>query len=464
MTDKGLGSIFKNISGVDPTLGVAGSQTAQAISENLNLGSVVDSMNPDAMSKKIKAGAIADVIKYEGDNNTFIWKHPIEDFNIGTQLIVHESQEAIFYMNGQALDLFGPGRHTLETQNLPFVGKFFSAATGGRVPFHCEIYFINKTEQMEIKWGTDSKLEYMEPTYHFPIQIGASGAMSLRVEDSRKLLVKIVGTEKGISNQGFVQKMRSLLMTRVKNYLASYIKTEKISIFEIDEHLESISLALHEHFRPDFMGYGIAMERFFVTTIVKPEDDSNYQKFREMRYRQYQEVAEAELRKQTGVIDAQRMAQERAVQGYTYEQEQGFDVAKRLASNEAVGQMANMGVGLGIMAGVSGTVGSTVGGLVQNTMGSAFSGTHQEQQVQPPQNTMSCEKCGNPLPQGAKFCLECGQQVLLNSEIICPFCGVKTLKGKFCLECGAALEKKCPECGTEIPPNGKFCLECGHKI
>lgn len=63
--------------------------------------------------------AIAQIIKYEGDNSTFIWKHPVEDFNTTTQLIVHESQEAIFFMNGQALDLFGPGRHTLETQNIP---------------------------------------------------------------------------------------------------------------------------------------------------------------------------------------------------------------------------------------------------------------------------------------------------------------------------------------------------------
>ena len=67
---------------------------------------------------------IADVIKYEGDNTTFIWKHPCEDFNSLTQLIVHESQEAIFMMNGQALDLFGPGRYTLETQNIPLISKY----------------------------------------------------------------------------------------------------------------------------------------------------------------------------------------------------------------------------------------------------------------------------------------------------------------------------------------------------
>jgi hypothetical protein len=60
-----------------------------------------------------------------------IWKHPIEDFNTGAQLIVHESQEAVFFINGEALDLFGPGRHTLETQNMPLVGKFFNRLTLG---------------------------------------------------------------------------------------------------------------------------------------------------------------------------------------------------------------------------------------------------------------------------------------------------------------------------------------------
>ena len=147
---------------------------------------------------------IAEIIKYEGDNSTFIWKHPCEDFNSLTQLIVHESQEAIFFMNGQALDLFGPGRYTLETQNIPKLGKLLNRTTGGETPFHCEVYFINKTEQMSIKWGTDSKVQYIEPTYGFPISIGASGEMSLRAEDSRKLLVKLVGTENYLGQQQLI--------------------------------------------------------------------------------------------------------------------------------------------------------------------------------------------------------------------------------------------------------------------
>ena len=138
---------------------------------------------------------IADVIKYEGDNSVFVWKHPAEDFNALTQLIVHESQEAVFFLNGQALDLFGPGRYTLETENIPKVGKALNRTAGGDSPFHCEVYFINRAEQMAIKWGTDTRVQYMEPTYGFPISIGASGEMSLRAEDSRRLLVKLVGTE-----------------------------------------------------------------------------------------------------------------------------------------------------------------------------------------------------------------------------------------------------------------------------
>ena len=142
---------------------------------------------------------IADIIKYEGGNDVFVWKHPCEDFNSLTQLIVHESQEAIFFMNGQALDLFGPGRYTLETENIPKIGKFLNRAAGGETPFHCEVYFINKTVQMSVKWGTDSKVRYIDPASGLPLELGASGEMNIQVCDGRKLLVKLVGTTNGVA-------------------------------------------------------------------------------------------------------------------------------------------------------------------------------------------------------------------------------------------------------------------------
>ena len=326
---------------------------------------------------------IVDIIKYEGDNSTFIWKHPCEDFNLMSQLIVHENQEAIFFMNGQALDMFGPGRYTLETQNLPLIGKVLTLATGGETPFHCEVYFINKTEQMSIKWGTDSKVQYVEPTYGFPLSIGASGEMSLRAEDSRKLLLKLVGTENFLGQQKLVSFFRAFLMTKVKTYIAQVLKAKSINIFEIDEHLTTFSSEIKKLLVSDFADYGVSLEQFFVTTILKPDGDKQYEKFKELHFRQYADIAEAKLKQQTDiiyaqteaqkvVIDSQAQATKRAQEGYTYQQERGFDVAEKVAQNEAVGEFTNMGVGFGTMAGVGGAVGGMVGEMMNNAMGSAM--------------------------------------------------------------------------------------------
>lgn len=346
---------------------------------------------------------IAEVIKYEGDNSTFIWKHPTEDFNSLTQLIVHESQEAIFFMNGQALDLFGPGRYTLETQNIPKLGKYLNRTTGDQTPFHCEVYFINKAEQMAIKWGTDSKVQYIDPQYGFPLAIGASGEMSLRAEDSRKLLLKLVGTENFLGQQKLVSFFRAFLMTRVKTYIAQYMKNNAVSIFEIDEHLTAFSEALHRLLIPDFADYGVALERFLVTNVVKPEGDRQFERFKDLHFRQYADIAEAKLRQQTDIIYAQTeaqktviasqaMATKRAQEGYTYAQERGFDVAERVAQNEAVGQFTNMGVGLGTMAGVGGAVGRMVGGAVGSAVEAAAQPVPQPQQASKPADDMASFK------------------------------------------------------------------------
>jgi len=381
--------------------------------------------------------AIAQVIKYEGDNSTFIWKHPEEDFNTTSQLIVHESQEAVFYMNGQALDLFGPGHYTLETENIPVLRKIANITTGGVTPFHCEVYFINKTEQMAIRWGTNGKIQYVEPTYGFPLSIGASGEMSLSVEDSRKVLIHLVGTEHLLSQDQLVAFFRSFLNTKVKTYIAQEMKSSSINIFEIDERLETFSSAIKEKLISDFAEYGVKLCKFFVTTIVKPDGEAQYERFKDLHYRQYAAVAEAELQQKVGVIEqetkakqmvieAQGIAQKRATEGYTYQQERGFDVAEGAAKNEgSAGNFAGMGIGLGMMTGVGGTVGGAVSGVVNN----AFSGMNMNVQEQ----NKFCDQCGAELTPGASFCDNCGA-----SQVdICSSCGFKFIKpGKFCPKCG----------------------------
>ncbi len=406
---------------------------------------------------------IAEILKYEGDNSSFIWKHPCEDFNSLTQLIVHESQEAIFFMNGQALDLFGPGRYTLETQNIPEIGKFLNRTTGDETPFHCEVYFINKTEQMSIKWGTDSKVQYIEPTYGFPISIGASGEMSMLVRDGRKLLLKPVGTENFLGQAKLVSLFRAFLMTKVKTYISRVIKEQSINIFEIDEKLVTFSDNLKSLLIPDFSDYGIALELFFVTSIVKPDGDVYYEKFKELYFRQYADVAGAKIQQQVEVINAETKAQKtlieskalaakRVQEGYTYQQERGFDIATEVAKNEAVGQFTNMGVGLGTMAGVGGAVGSVVGSAVNNAM------TATEVQG------LVCQKCSSVLPENAQFCFKCGEKVATQETMICPSCGKTVAKGKFCIACGHSFVAACPNCGEQIPEGAQFCMKCGQKF
>lgn len=391
---------------------------------------------------------ILDVIKYEGDNSTFIWKHPCEDFNCLSQLIVHENQEAVFYMNGQALDLFGPGRYTLKTQNIPIIGKVLNLATGGLSPFHCEVYFINKSEQMAIKWGTDSRIQFIEPTYKFPLSIGASGEMSLQVKDSKKLLVKLVGTENNLSQQNLVAYFRSFLMTRVKTYISQIIKSESINIFEIDEKLSKFSDEIKKLLLPDFDDYGVSLNTFLVNRVMKPDGDAQYEKFKELHFRQYADIAEAKLKQQTEIINAETEAQKKVIdskaqatkrsqEGYTYQQERGFDVAEEVAKNEAVGEFNNMGIGLGTMAGVGGAVGGMVGGMMNDAVNSATQPQTHNQTIEQTTERF-CDKCGAKIPKGAEFCEECGEKI-------------------------KKLNDTCKNCGYTFEHNSKFCPKCGTK-
>lgn len=464
---------------------------------------------------------IAEIIKYEGDNSTFIWKHPCEDFNSLTQLIVHESQEAVFFMNGQALDLFGPGRHTLKTQNIPVLGKLLNKATGDESPFHCEVYFINKTVQMAIKWGTDSKVRFLDPNLGIPLEIGACGEMNLAVSDSRKLLLKLVGTMNGISwaaePAGFTKSLqncfRPLISTAVKANLSSTIKSNNIDILEIDENLEKLSEVLRLSICPGFEEYGLTIPQFYVTTVLLPENDPNFKKMKELHTITFQtKVAQAEatvksamaeaeaevtasrrkieLERQTTeteiakreaerrLIEAQAEAQAARMAGLAeaevmaakgYNQKDVLSAEVQKAYAEGISNMNIGGSGISGSGGIAGdiiglSVGMAAANAVAPQLGNIFSGFTPANTEAPTAPTAKCAKCGADLPTNAKFCLECGEKVVPAGTVVCPECGNTVAKGKFCPECGHKFVTACPNCGNELTPGAKFCPECGEKI
>lgn len=266
-------------------------------------------------TEEVQRNGLASIIKYEGSNETLVWKHPIEDFNLGSQLIVHESQEAIFFRDGQALDLFGAGRYTLETQQLPLLEKFYKLPTDTEGTFHSEVYFINTATQMGIEWGTDSKIRMFDPASGLHVELGASGEFNIHVADSRKLLLKIVGTTGtltqdhllGGSEKGF---FRSMIMTQVKSYLAASIRERGISVLEIDERLMELSEALQEKINPRLAEYGLEMPEFYVSRIVTPDDDPYYRRMKEQYAEQYLLVRQEQIRKSEAEAAARRKAVE----------------------------------------------------------------------------------------------------------------------------------------------------------
>lgn len=460
---------------------------------------------------------IAEIIKYEGDNSTFIWKHPCEDFNSLTQLIVHETQEALFFMNGQALDLFGPGRHTLETQNIPKIGKLLNRTTSGDTPFHCEVYFINKTVQMAIKWGTDSKVRFLDPNLGIPLEIGASGEMNLAVSDSRKLLLKLVGTTRGISwaaePVGFTKSLqncfRPLISTAVKANLSSTIKSNNINILEIDENIEKLSEALRLSINPGFEEYGLTIPQFYVTNVVLPENDPNFRRMKELhtvsfqtrmiqadaliksaqadadaevtaarrKVEMEQQLTETEIAKREAerrLIEAQAEAQAAkmagfaeaeimATQGYNKKDVLAAEVQKAYA--EGIGNMTISGGSGGVAGDMIGLgVGMAAASTIAPQLGNMFNAMNPANTEATAAPAAKCENCGANLLANAKFCLECGEKVVPSGTVVCPECGNTVAKGKFCPECGHKFVTACPKCGSELVPGAKFCLECGEKL
>lgn len=464
-------------------------------------------------SEEIKRDGLASIIKYEGDNETLVWKHPIEDFNLGSQLIVHESQEAIFFRDGQALDLFGPGRYTLETQQLPILEKLYQLPTDTEGTFHSEVYFVNLATQMGIKWGTDSKVRLFDPMTGMHVELGASGEFSVRVVNSRKLLVKLVGTTGELRQEQLLGGngkglFRALAMTQVKSCLAAAIRENAINILEIDERLAELSEALRQRINPKLSEYGLEMPEFYVSRVVTPDDDPNFRRMKEQFAEAYLNVRQEQIRKSVATAEAERKAveaqtaarmkiigaqgdaealkiqkqaeveayrmqaaaeaEEMRLKGYTYQQETARKVGMEAMQNGltggsggGLGEIAGLGVTLGAMGSVIGMTKDALNPVMDSAkqMGQAVGGA--------PSDGWDCPECGTKNIQ-SKFCPECGAKKPEPKQgWDCPQCGTKNIQSKFCPECGCKKPEEpttwnCPECGTQNITS-KFCPECGHR-
>ena len=362
-----------------------------------------------------------DVIKCEMDNSLLVTKSTVENFNAKSQLIVNESQEALFYKDGQALDLFASGRHTLNSDNLPVLKRLFASVFGGKTPFACEVFYINKVSVLDLMWGTSSPIPVEDPLYHFVLDVKAYGQTGVRVKDSRKFVVKVVGQLHEYTVSSINKALRGAMMAIIKETIAAAIVKKGISILEITAHLTELSDDILARLNERLDDLGIALEHFYIENIEA--DDKDISKLRDIKAE-----VESEAYKLRRLSEARAYA--RNIEGYTYQDERKFDVLENAASNTGTGgTLINAGLGLGVGLGVMNEVGKVAG--------SSLSGQQQPQQPQQDAATKTCAQCGASVPANAKFCLSCGSQM--------------------------PVARFCTECGEKLMPNAKFCPNCGTK-
>ena len=368
------------------------------------------------------------VISCEFSNNLLVQKSYVEDFNNKSQLIVYESQEALFYKNGQALDLFGPGRHNLSTENVPLFKRFFGALFGGKTPCPCDVYFVNRVNVLDIMWGTDTPIIVEDPKYHLIVNVRGNGQLGIHVKDSRRFVVKVVGQLREFTVETVRRSIKGMLLSTIKELVAQTIIEEGVSVLEITAKLGTLSERIQYKLNSRIDDLGLEVDHFAISTLLG--DDADLAKLRKVKERRMdsQYSSEDEAYRMTVISEARAKA--RAMEGYTYQDERRFDVLQSAAENQSTaGGFVNLGVGIGM--------GTSVGREFGNMMNTPA----QPAPAPAPANQgRVCPTCGTVSPKDAKFCSGCGAAFETKTMAFCPNCGAKTSGMRFCSECGFKLE------------------------
>lgn len=450
--------------------------------------------NPKEKQHKGILGAFAvDVIKWEPETEQeaglVVHKFQYEDFPNGSYLIVAPSQMAIFTNNltagnsmtadgmgqSQVSVFMGPCKIKLETGDSRFspFRNIAHALTGGDSAFHSTVYFINTAYMNELSWGTHAPIVVQDPEEEINIHVRAFGLFGVHIEQidaamavvqARKFLQKVVGTRADYTQNELVDFMRAKILEYVPNLLANTMVNENVGILKISTRLSDFSRIIHEKLIEHFSDFGLTLDNFSFHSINVPDED--LRAVNEMKIERKRKQLEAEGSARQMDIESEARARMRQREGYTYQQEQAFNVLGNAAANEGSSSTflgAGMGIGMGF--GMGGTIGNAMSNLAQNTMQGAQVMQPMGNVSESNSNTISCPNCQAENPAKAKFCLSCGTS--FGVETVCPNCGEKLAGGaKFCMICGEKIVKQvhCPSCGTQLANGAKFCLECGTKI
>tara|TARA_B100001964_G_scaffold235199_1_gene294891 strand:- start:186 stop:1199 length:1014 start_codon:yes stop_codon:yes gene_type:complete len=212
--------------------------------------------------------ALIDRIKYDAPDDTpFVWKYPSEDIKIGSQLVINQSQEALFVKSGEALDLFESGTHTLSTGNIPLLNKLINLPFGGNTPFTAEVWYVNKTVKRDLKWGTPSPIQVMDNLLGFPVSVRSFGKWGARIQNSRSFIKQIVGSQIGADDTKIHSYFIGEIIQSLSKIIATAINVNNISILQISSSLDELSKFSHQMIQKEFDRFGLELVNFNIESI-----------------------------------------------------------------------------------------------------------------------------------------------------------------------------------------------------
>ena len=349
------------------------------------------------------------------------------EIKFGAQLIVNENQAAVFFRDGRALDVLGPGRHTLTTQNLPLLTKALSLPFGFKSPFRVAVYFASMNTFTNLTWGTRDPVAFRDKELGM-IRLRAHGNYTIRVVQPMLFVNVVVGTQGVYTTDEISDFLRAIIISRINDLLGENLDT----ILDLAQVYEELGAAAKARIREDFLKYGIEVRDLIIRSITPPD---NVQK----------------------IIDERGSMTAVGEKDYLRFKAAQFMGDAGGAGKEGGGgsSSAESGMGLGLGAGL--------GMMVPSFLRSTLEGNG------PSGGTTGgdpCPQCQADLPKDARFCFRCGTPIVRGQ--VCGSCG-KDLPSdaRFCHHCGLEMKKNkpvCGKCGKKVPEGARFCLHCGDKV
>ncbi len=341
------------------------------------------------------------------------------DFKLGAQLIVRDSQMAIFFKSGHAADSFTTGRHTLSTLNVPILTRLLAFPYGFNSPFRAEVYFINLKTFTNLKWGTKHPVTFKDSKLGL-VRLRGFGAFTMRIAEPILFLNSIVGRQARYTTDEIQDYLRDVIIARLNDLLGEKLDT----ILDLPATYTELAGEFKEVVEVEFDKYGLELVDFYISSITPPDDVSK-------------------------MID-QRSGMEAVGDLDKFLK---YEMAKGLGTP---GGPASSGAGIGIGAGV--------GLMVPGAMSKVFS-PEQTELKRESVATVTCPVCHTDTPEQSRYCYRCGHPMVKQNN--CPSCGQELpTEAKFCLHCGHKLDTKltCPHCHEDLIPGSKFCGNCGQKV